>query len=363
MASVILSGLSAAIAVVMALALLDQWTERRRTYQLAWAIGPLLFGLAAATEALGAYAGWSTTLFKVWYLAGAILNVGWLGLGTAFLLSRTRFGYAYAVLVALGGIFTILSQARNHYEGAGSLPVIYLIFGLILALAIGVETYFQNQQWPRIAAAGVIAISVLATILVALTPLPDGPLALDSHGIPELTVLPGSLRLLTPLMNVPGGLALFLGALFSAYVFMPKKRVLGYSLDPGQSGDQMLFNLLISPVAIVVNFLASLPGALNLLVRGRLHSRVPATILIALGAVFVTGTDFGVKEGSTTIFELSKLIGIALIFGGFLVSIEAFRDIRVPFTGIRLASGREEAPEARAAAADPAPTPSTSESP
>jgi hypothetical protein len=339
---VILSALSAGIAVLMAFALIDQWTERHRTYQLAWAIGSLLFALAAAAEALGAASGWSETLFKTWYLAGAVLNVGWLGLGTAFLLARTRFGYAYAVLVALGGIFTILSQAKNHYDGAGSLPVIYLIFALVLAIAIGVETYFQNQQWPRIAAGGVIAISILATILVIVTQLPDVPLQLDAHGIPKLDPLPGSLRLLTPLMNVPGGLALFLGALFSAYVFMPKKRVLDYSLDPGQTGDQMLFNLLIAPVAIVVNFLASLPGALNALVRGRLHSRVPATILIALGAIFVSGTDFGVKEGSTAIFELSKLIGIGLIFAGFLVSIEAFREIRVPFTSIRLATGRRE---------------------
>jgi hypothetical protein len=341
-AAALLNALTALVAVVMGLALLDQWSERRRTYQLAWAIGSLLFGLAAGAEALGAASGWSVTLFKTWYLAGAVLNVGWLGLGTAFLLGRTRFGYAYAVLVALGGIFTILSQVKNHYADAGSLPVIYLIFALVLAIAIGVETYFQNQQWPRIAAAGVIAISVLATILVAAAPLPEGPLALDIHQVPVLDPLPGGLRLLTPLMNVAGGLALVLGALFSAYVFMPKKRVLDYSLDPGQTGDVMLFNLLIAPVAIVVNFFASLPGALSALVRGRLHSRVPATLLIAAGALLVTGTDFGVKGGETTIFALSKLLGIGLIFAGFLVSIEAFREIRVPFTRIRLARNREE---------------------
>ena len=121
-----------------------------------------------------------------------------------------------------------------------------------------------------------------------------------------------------------------------------KKRPLDYSLDPGQSGDVMLFNLLIAPVAIVVNFLASLPGAIAALVRGRLHSRVPATLLIAAGALLVTGTDFGVKGGETTIFALSKLGGISLIFAGFLVSIEAFREIRVPFTRIRLAHEREE---------------------
>jgi hypothetical protein len=186
-------------------------------------------------------------------------------------------------------------------------------------------------------------VTLLGLVLVAIAPLPDGPIALDSHGVPVLDPLPGMLRLLTPLMNVTGGLALVLGALFSAYVFMPKRRVLGYSLDPGQTGDVMLFNLLIAPVAIVVNFVMSLPGALHALVLGRLHSRVPATLLIALGALLISGTDFGVKAGSTEIFQASKLIGIALIFLGFLVSIEAFRELRIPFTSIRLGGARQEA--------------------
>ncbi len=339
----ILSAGAALLAFLMALALLDQWRERRGSYQLAWAIGSLLFGVGAAAEAIGAAAGWNPELFKVWYLAGAVLNAAWLGLGTAFLLGKTRFGYAYAVLAALGGVFTMLSNARNHYPDVGTLPIVYLIFALVLALAIGIETYFQNTRWPRIAAAGVVAITVLGTVLVVIAPLPAGTLALDVHGVPVLDPLPGSLRLLTPLMNVTGGLALILGALFSAYVFMPKRRVLGYSLDPGQTGDQILFNLLIAPIAIVVNFFASLPGALSALVRGKLHSRVPATMLIAIGALFVTGTDFGVKGGETAIFELSKLIAIGLIFAGFLISIEAFREIRIPFTSIRIAGGRREA--------------------
>jgi hypothetical protein len=343
MTNALLATLTAIVAFLMTLALLDQWRERRRTYQLVWAIGSLLFGIAAACEALGAAGGWSTGLFKAWYLTGAVLNVGWLGLGTAFLLAKTRFGYAYAFITALAGIFTVLSQVKNHYADAGSVAILYLIFSLVLGIAVAGETYFQNERWPRIAAIGVIAVTLLATVMVAIATLPEGPMALDNHGIPMLDAVPGSLRLLTPLMNVTGGFALILGALFSAYVFMPKRRVLGYSLDPAQNGDQMLFNLLIAPVAIVVNFIASLPGAIVALLRGRLHSRVPATLLIAVGALLISGTDLGVKGGATAIFELSKLLGVALIFLGFLISIEAFREIRIPFTNIRLARARTEA--------------------
>ena len=337
MSPVLLPSLTALLAFIMAVALFDQWRERRRSYQLAWAIGSLLFAVAAAAEAIAAAAGWNTVLFRTWYLAGAVMNVGWLGLGTALLLAKTRFGYAYAALVAASGLFMVLSQSRNHYPDVGP-----LVFGYLIAALIRVETYFQNERWPRIAAIGVIAASVLALVLGLTAKLPDGPMALDAHGVPVLDPLPGMLRLLTPFMNVTGGMSLVLGALFSAYVFMPKKRVLGYSLDPGQKGDVMLFNLLIAPVAFVVNFAASLPSAAKGLVLGRLHSRVPATLLIAIGALLISGTDFGVKGGSTEIFQLSKLIGIGLIFLGFLVSIEAFREIRIPFTSIRLARARSE---------------------
>jgi hypothetical protein len=143
-------------------------------------------------------------------------------------------------------------------------------------------------------------------------------------------------------MNITGTFALVLGALFSAYVFMPKRRVLNYSLDPGQSGDSFLFNLAIAPVAITVNFFASLPGALRALIAGKLHSRVPATLLIALGALVVGSADTLARLGSTDFFQLGKLVGVILLFLGFLVSIEVFSDIRIPFTSRILRGGRHE---------------------
>jgi hypothetical protein len=142
-------------------------------------------------------------------------------------------------------------------------------------------------------------------------------------------------------MNVTGAFSLLLGALFSAYVFMPKRRVLGYSLDPGQPGDQFLFNLAISPVAITVNFFASLPGAIRELAQGKLHSRVPATILIAIGAFIPAVTD-GLFLDDPTMYSLGHLLGVVFLFAGFLVSAETFRVIRVPFTGIVLRGERHD---------------------
>ena len=153
-------------------------------------------------------------------------------------------------------------------------------------------------------------------------------------GVPTAELFPGSLRLLTPFLNVTGGLSLALGAVFSAYVFMPKRRVLEYSLDPNQKGDEFLFNLLIAPVAITVNFVASLPGAVRALLTGKLHSRVPATILIAIGAFMASSGDTLLRFGITDFFQAGKFLAVVFLFVGFLVSVEAFAEFRVPFTGI-----------------------------
>jgi hypothetical protein len=176
-----------------------------------------------------------------------------------------------------------------------------------------------------------------------VTTLPAPGYAVDpATGQPTATIIPGYLRLLTPLVNFTGGLALLLGAVFSAYVFMPKRRVLAYSLDPNQPFDHFLFNLIIAAVAIPVNLVASLPGAFQALLSGRIHSRVPATILIAIGAFIPTVTDSMARLGSTDLFYAGKFLGVVFLFAGFLVSIEVFREIRVPFTSIRLSRTRHE---------------------
>jgi hypothetical protein len=340
----LLPALTSFLALVFALMLLDQWRDRRQGFQLVWATGMLWYGLGAGAEALAAVGGWSEPLYRVWYLTGAVWTAGWLGLGTAFLLGRTRFGYTYAVLLLLSGLIALVIRNSPNYAGSGPLPVLYLIGTVILAIAIGVETYFQNEGWTRFAAGAVVGVTILSVVLMVLTPpLPAPGYALSpTTGQPVGDAMPGYLRLLTPVMNIPGALSLLLGAVFSTYMFMPKKRVLPYSLDPNQPGDQFLFNLCIAPVAIIVNLVASLPGAARDLGAGRLHSRVPATILIALGAFFPTMTDSLNRAGSTELFQLGKFLGVVFLFAGFLVSVEVFREIRIPFTDVRLGTARRE---------------------
>jgi hypothetical protein len=86
-----------------------------------------------------------------------------------------------------------------------------------------------------------------------------------------------------------------------------------------------------------------LPGAFVALVSGRLHSRVPATILIALGGLIPAITSGANRFGATGAFFVGELLGVTFLFIGFLVSIEVFGDFRVPFTRHVLRSRRSEA--------------------
>jgi hypothetical protein len=353
---ILLPAATAVLAGLLAVALLDQYRERRHAFQLIWAVGMAFFGIAAACEAIAAQSGWNEALYRTWYLTGAVLTAGWLGLGTIVLLTRTRFGYTMAAGFFLAGLLTLLTQAKFQYLDAGIAPIVYFGVAAVVAIAVAVETYFQSRRWAWIAAGAIVGASVVGLLLTIIAPLVqpfDVTKAIDhATGQPVADLLPGSLRLLTPLLNIAGGFfGLVLGALFSTYVFMPKRRVLAYSLDPGQSGDQFLFNLLIAPVAIVVNLLVSLPGAVRALVAGRLHSRVLATLLIAVGGLVASAGDSLNRFGITAPFAVAKLVAVILLLAGFLVSIEAFREIRVPFTSIRLTSRRVERADAAGVAA------------
>ena len=340
----LLPAVTSLLALIFAAALFDQWLERRHTFQLVWAIGMLFFAIASGSEALAAALGWNELLYRTWYLTGAVWTAGWLGLGTAFLLGRTRFGYAFALCLFLAGPVHVPGPqpARVRRSRRAALPLLRRGRGArargrgrdVLPERALADARGDGRGWRHAAEHRADAADHAAAAGYALHP---------DTGMPVGTLFPPQLRLLTPFLNVTGAFALILGAIFSAYVFMPKRRVLAYSLDPNQTGDQFLFNLLIAPVAIAVNLVASLPGAFRALLTGRIHSRVPATLLIAIGAFIPTITDSLNRFGSTELFQLGKFLGVVFLFLGFLVSVEVFREFRVPFTRIRLWRRDEEA--------------------
>jgi hypothetical protein len=144
--------------------------------------------------------------------------------------------------------------------------------------------------------------------------------------------------------NITGGLALVFGAIFSAYIFMPKVRLLRVTTG------LPLVSQLGRGVAVAVNFVASIPAAVVALRAGTLNSRVPATVLIAVGGLVQSVTSGLTRFGITWGYYLGELLGVLLIFIGFLVSIEVFSDIRLPFTHIVLVRRKQAEPPGGAAA-------------
>jgi hypothetical protein len=332
--NVLLPFASSALSFAFAALVADQWWRRRQPYQLVWTLGLLWYGIGAGTEFLGGAFGWNEALYRIWYAFGAFGVASYLGLGTIFLLNRTRFGYFVAVSFGLAALFSYLAAGRYAREGTPVSDVVVVAvvgLALIAAVAVGVATRMSRPSVAPMAATFLVPGSVIAALLAVAVPLAAPGFALDpSNGAPIGAAYPADLRIVTPPFNIVGAFALVFGAAYSAYIFMPKRRLLRFDERAGLVGD------LLRPVAVVVNTVASLPTAWRALRAGELNSRVPATLLIALGG-FIPGWTSGLNRfGVTWAFFLGELIGVVLIFIGFLVSIEVFSDLRLPFTRIVL---------------------------
>ena len=100
--NVALAAAAMLVALAFAASTFDRWSRRRRPYELAWTISLLLFALGAGALWWAEAHGWSLASFRVFYVAGAILNVPWLALGTVHLLAGPRVGaVTQRVVVAL----------------------------------------------------------------------------------------------------------------------------------------------------------------------------------------------------------------------------------------------------------------------
>jgi hypothetical protein len=343
--NIVLPLLSSLLSFVFAVMVADQWLRRRQPYQLVWTIGLLWYGISAGTEFWGGAFGWSEPVYRAWYLIGAFGVAAYLGLGTVFLLRNTRFGYVVAFSVFGGGLFSILSALARANEGdpaSGGTVAAVVAFSSVAALAIALATRFRRPSAAPLTAVVLVVASVAVTYLTLAAPVAAPGFALDpATGVPTGEAFPPDLRVMTPPFNIAGAFALVFGAAYSAYIFMPKRRVLRVtSRIPILGGVGRA-------LAVLVNFFASIPTAARALRAGELNSRVPATLLIALGG-FIPGWTSGLNRfGVTWSFYLGELLGVVFIFVGFLVSIEVFSDVRLPFTRVVLARRDKPAPADR----------------
>ena len=331
--NVVLPFLSTVLSFAFAALVFDQWLRRHQPYQLIWTLGLVWYGIGAGTELLGGAFGWNETLYRAWYLFGAFGVAAYLGLGTVFLLNRTRFGYVLAASVFAGGLFSILSAVARSREGdPASTGTVIAVVALATLAAIILALVTRVRRWLVAPTAAVVlgVASLVVAILTLSVPIAAPGFHIDATGVPTGEAFPPDLRILTPPFNIAGAFALVFGAIYSAYIFMPKVRVLRVM------SEVPIFGVLGRAAAVAVNFIASLPSAWGAFRAGTLNSRVPATVLIAIGG-FIPGWTSGLNRfGVTWAFFLGELLGVIFIFLGFLVSIEVFSDVRLPFTRIVL---------------------------
>ena len=201
---------SGAFAVAVAV----RYLRKRRPSLLAWAIGLLLFAVAAFNGFLARTGGATDVEYRLFYLFGAIANVAWLALGTVFIVAP-RYG--------------------------------------------------------RAALAAVLALSVVSSYAVFATPV-DIAVAVDTgKGFPD-----GSLpRILAAIGSGVGSLVLIGGALWSAWVFLRRR-------DQGR--------------------------------------RALANAVIAVGVFIAAAGGTAAFTGASGILELTNLIGVSVMFVGFLLA-------------------------------------------
>lgn len=143
------------VATAFALSTLDRWQRRRRAHELAWTVSLALFATGSAALWWAQADGWSSGTFRVFYAAGAILNVPWLALGTVYLLAGPRIGdrvRTWLILVS-GFVIGVIAVAPMRTEiESDVLPAGREVFGIV----------------PRVLAAvgsGVAAVVIIAGAL------------------------------------------------------------------------------------------------------------------------------------------------------------------------------------------------------
>ncbi len=216
--------ISTIVSLIFAITVLDLFFARRKPYQLVWAIGLFMYAIGAGTEFWTEAWGFNVTIYRLWYLFGAILVAAYLAMGTIYLLARK---YAHIIMAIL------------------------------------------------------VIVSIYSAIIVFTTPV-------DLSTLKHLSgsVLPENVRALSRYLSYTATVVLLGGALYSSFIFM-RKKVLPY--------------------------------------------RVSANYIIAAG-VLLPAIGGGIMRaiGNYQLFYVFELLGVIVIFLGFMRSSEVFGLYRFP---------------------------------
>lgn len=115
--------LTAVVGFIFTGLLLRQYLERRKPQQLAWATGLFLYALAAGMETYSEYAHhWNPTVYRFYYVIAAVL-VGFLGLGTIYLISKRKlWGHIFLAYILVVLVLFLYSSLTANLVTANLVP-------------------------------------------------------------------------------------------------------------------------------------------------------------------------------------------------------------------------------------------------
>jgi len=132
---------TAVLGFIFCVLVLRQYLARRRMHQLAWSIGLLFYAIAAAMEAWSELSGrWDPTVYRIYIVLAASL-VGFLGLGTLYLLVHgRRWGDLYlGFLVVCMAIF-LVGTFTTELDTTKLLP----------GITVGGQALGESGSFPRV---------------------------------------------------------------------------------------------------------------------------------------------------------------------------------------------------------------------
>jgi hypothetical protein len=262
--NVLLPAITCVLGVAFAGVLLARFARRRQPYHLVWAVGLVWYALAAGSEAVGGQFGWSSGLYRAWYITGAIGVAAYLGAGTLYLHRDPAFGSLTVVCVLAGSPAPL---ATGHVV----IGLVCLGAAMVLTAVLSWSpTWFVHAVVLLLVVANLVAAYLVLIAPVDLSLLPTGPDQVVSG-----QAFDAETRALTPPFNISGALVLVLGAVVSALHFRRTR----------SRPDRVLSNVLIAVGAFVPSLASGL-------------------------------TRFGI----TSLFFVGELLGLLFILAGFLLS-------------------------------------------
>lgn len=197
---------ASAVSGTFCVRLFRRWDRggRRNAALLAWTIALGMFSVASVALLVGVVVGWSSPLFRTFYLFGAVLNVPWLALGSVLVHARDPWTTrAVGVVAGLVGAAFLPGLLRGDALAA---------IGVVLGVALAAVHWAPDTDRVRVGATLVVLVyTVLAagTVVVA-----DLAASLPTTGLPEgREMFQAGPRSFAVAGNAVGSLVVIVGAL------------------------------------------------------------------------------------------------------------------------------------------------------